>query len=418
LAGTPLASFLDFFRTTGPLIFTGPEKVINEAQNRTYILSRMMGGDSMLDMVQGGETIRDDIYFDVVSSYLHYQPNEEFSYDNPQVITQWSVPWRFTKVDLVFTDQEIGLNAGELSRGAMFHQFKRLRRVKEQNFYTDLCNGMEQDLFRTPNNANMEVAGGTDPYSLFCFFTEVGATLTDAKATGTLPTGFLTIQGISPTTETRWQNPVEQYTDDPVIQTSTIGVWDCFSAMSKMYYRLRFEQLPKRAEMGEGSNPASNNAFIFTSLQGIVNWEHGVRAAQDTFRGGVNPSDPHYATLNYRGIPMLYVEEMDFAEVWVDGVLDNAAEYNDSVSRTGAALADPTFEGPRYVWIVPEYCRKVVKRDRYMHMEGPFSPSAQPFTRIIVSDTWHNNICRSRQRGGGIVSPGANIDRATGAPIA
>jgi hypothetical protein len=411
VAGTPLASFLDFFRTTGPLIFTGPEQVINEAQHRTSILSRIMGGANMMDMVQGGETIRDDIFFDVVSSYQHYQPNEEFNYDNPQVITQWSVPWRFTKVDLVFTDQEIGLNAGELSRGAMFHQFKRLRRVKEQNFYTDLCNGMELDLFRTPNNATMEVAGGTEPYSLFCFLTEFGATLTDPMPTGTVPPGFTNIQTIAPAAETRWQNPVEPYFDSPAVSgTAGPQVWDGFTAMSKMYYRLRFEQLPKKQELGTTTN--FGGAFIFTSLQGIVNLEHGVRANQDTFRGGQNPSDPHYGALNYRGIPVLYVEEMDFAQVWDSGAATNAGEFNNTVTRAGGATIDPAQQGPRYVFIVPEYIRKVVKRDRYMHMEGPFSPSAQPFTRIIVSDTWHNNICRSRQRGGGIVTPGTDIARA------
>lgn len=416
MAGTPLDQFTDFFLTTGPLILTDPSRVINEAQRRTYVTSRIMGTDNMTDMVQGGETIRDDIYFDVASSYLHYDPNEEFSYDNPQVVTQWSVPWRFTKVDLVFTDQEVGLNTGDLNRGAMFHQFKRLRRIKEQNMWTDLCNGFEQDLFRTPDSSTMEASGGKIPYSLFTYYTEWGAdpAANAEKSVGTMPPGFSTVQGISSTDEGRWTNPVEFYSEVP--DASASGGWDLFPAFSRMYYRMRFNTMPKRPEFSESSEVGS--CFIMASLRGVAMYEDGLRQFQDTFRGGVNPSDPSYGSANYRGIGMDYIENMDFAAVYSTDANNDpsngtsgvgAGEFDNSTDEFGNALPNPAIEGPRFTWLNPKYTRKVLKRDRFLYQQGPFFPSRQPFTRIVVVDTWHNNISRSRQRGGGLVSPRLDV---------
>ena len=387
--GSSLAAFIDFFRTTGPLIFTRVDDVVNEATLRTYILSRILGSSDMLEMVQGGESIRDDIFLSEVSSYEHYHPNDEFDYENPQVVTQWSVPWRFSKVDLVFTDHEIGLNSGDLNAGAMFHQFKRLKRIKEQNMWTSLCNGMENDLFAQPNNASMEAAGGKVPYSLGVFINEF---------TNTVPPGFTTIQGINPATETRWRNHTETYAELPAVG------WDLFTAFSRTYYSLRYEQMPKRPEMGEAT---SSPGFIMCGIDGISNYEDGLRINQDTFVTS-GRQDPAFATPGYRGIPLLYIDLLDQVALYDDGSAGFAAENTGKTDRDGNALTDPNFDGARYWWITPRYLRKVIKRDRFLHEEGPLQPTRQPFTRIMVVDTWHNNVVRSRQRHA-LVSPSANL---------
>ena len=386
--GTALSNFIDFFRTTGPLILTRPEDVVNEATLRTYFLSEILRSSEMEEMIQGGETIRDDVYLEEVSSYEHYHPNDEFDYENPQFVVQWSAPWRFSKVDLVFTDQEIGLNSGDLNRGAMFHQFKRLRRIKEQNMWTSLCNGMEEDLFRTPNAATMEAADGRVPYSLGVFINEF---------TNTVPPGFTTVQGINPTSERRWRNQVETYGEQPAVG------WDLFPAFSRMYYKLRYEQMPKRPEFGEAT---SAPGVILCGISGISNYEEGLRVNQDTFVTS-GRQDPAYARPAYRGIPLMFIDLLDQVALYDDGAAGFAAEFDTSVDRDGNALGNPTFEGPRYWFITPRYLRKVIHSNRFLH-EEMVQPSKQPFTRIMVVDTWHNNIARSRQRHG-LVSPDANV---------
>ncbi len=387
--GSSLSQFVDFFRSTGPLILSTPEDVVNEAQLRTYVLSRIMGSSDMFEMVQGGETIRDDIYLDEVSSYEHYHPNDAFDYENPQVVTQWSAPWRFSKVDLVFTDQEIGLNSGDLNRGAKHHMFKRLKRIKTQNMWTSLCNGMEADLFATPDNSTMEAAAGKVPYSLGCFISE---------NTDQIPHGFTTVQGINPTNESRWRNQVETYDDPPSAD------WDLFTAFSQMYYKLRYESMPKKPEMGTESAPG----LILCSLEGISNYESGLRLAQDTFVT-TGRQDPAFSRPTYRGIPLQYIDFLDHAALADGGSSNYAGEFDDSVDRNGNGLDNPTNTGPRYWWITPSMFRKVVHSNRFLH-EEMVQPSRQPFTRIMVIDTWHNNIARSRRRHG-IVYPGAAIAR-------
>jgi hypothetical protein len=383
--GAALSQFIDFFRTTGPLILTRAEDVVNEATLRTYVLSQILGSSDMFEMLQGGETIRDDIFLEEVSSYEHYHPNDEFDYENPQVVTQWSAPWRFSKVDLVFTDHEIGLNSGDLNRGAKFHQFKRLKRIKEQNMWTSLCNGMENDLFATPNNADMEAAAGKVPYSL-----GVGIN----QFTNTVPPGFTTVQGINPATETRWQNHTEDYVNLPAVN------WDLFPAFSRMYYSLRYEQMPKMPSMGEAT---SAPGMILCGISGITNYETGLRLNQDTFVT-TGRQDPAYARPGYRGIPLVYIDLLDQVALYPGGSGTSFAGETDGLTdRNGTALALPDFEGPRYWWITPRYLRKVVNNNRFLH-EEMVQPSRQPFTRIMVIDTWHNNIFRSRQRHG-IVGP-------------
>lgn len=386
--GAALSTFLDFFRTTGPLIYTSAEDVVNELTLNTYLLSRIMGSSEMEDMVQGGESIRDDIYLEEQSRYTHYHPNDEFEYGIDQTISQWSVPWRFSVTSMSFTDQEIGLNSGDLNRGAMFHQFKRLKKAKAQNMWTSLCNGMEADLFADPVSADMEASSGKVPYSLGVHINEFD---------NGLPPGFSTVQGLNPATLSKWRNATETYADLPKVDT------DLFDAFTRMYHKLRFEQMPKRAEYGE---PTSVAGFIMASLNGVANYEQSLRLNQDTFVT-TGRQDPAYNNPAYRGIPLIYIKFLDHANLYDDGSSGLAGEDASSVDINGNALADPEFDGPRYWWINPRYLRKVIHRDRYLY-EEMVQPSRQPFTRVMVVDTWHNNIVRSRQRHG-LVSPSADL---------
>ena len=184
MTGAPISAFPDVGLTTGPAILTSDVAFVNEVQRNTYTIPRFMTGKQASDMLQGGETIRDDIYFDLKSSYTHYLPNQSFSYNNPQVLTQWSVAWRFTKAEATWTAQEIGLNANQLNSKARHHRFKKLLNAKIMNLMTDLSEGFEVDMWRVPSSTSMEAATGSVPYSIPTFVTEYDPLNTSLSAGG------------------------------------------------------------------------------------------------------------------------------------------------------------------------------------------------------------------------------------------
>ncbi len=383
--GSALETFTDFVKSTGPAFLKGPEDVINEAVKNTYVLPRFITGKDMSEMIQGGAEIKDDILFDEDSSYEHYQPNAEFTYRNPQVLTQWSIPWRFVKNEMVWTDHEIGLNTGELSQKSRFHKFKTLKRTKEQNLWAGMMNGLEDDLWAAPDNATMESTTGTKPYSIPTFVNE---------ETNTVPQGFTTLQGINPANEAKWRNQVESYNAAPDATTSE--VWVGFKAFSKMFYQVRFDRLPKQPELSE---PVTVPNFIACSLNGISQYEVALRVSQDTFVT-TGRQDPAYNHPRYRGIDVVYVSNLDTAAVFPTGSGGSLSTETDTAGTTNA--------GPRYYFINGEYMKSVIHNERWFHKLDPFSPSRQPFTKIMIVDLWYNFVCRSRRRHG-IVNPSADI---------
>jgi hypothetical protein len=401
--GTALENFPDFVFSTGPSIFSSPEECVIETQRNTYLIRMFMMGKGMAELIQGGETIKDDIIFDKNGTYTHYKPNARFEYKNPQILSQWSVPWRFTTAHMSMTDQEIGLNTGQLNQGARHHRFKTLKRIKMQGLWEDICGGMEDDLFDTPANADMEATQGEDVYSLSVFVNEYGSNFAlaggnDVSTADTIPTGFTTIMGINPTTERRWRNRVEGYDEPP-----TVG-WNLFQAFSRMWHKLRFEQFPSMPELSE---PTTNPNIIITSLIGQAHYEEGLRVNNDAF---YTKQDPAYPGPVYRGIPVKYIENLEFAEIFEAGpvVGDKAtgfgAEYDDAVDPDGNAKVDPLRGGPRYMWMQGKYMVMVFHNERYFYKKPPFSPSDQPYTKVMLVDIWHNLLCRSRRRQG-IVTP-------------
>ena len=132
MAGTALANFNDFMAATGPRYLTSAEDVINEAVKNTYVLSRFLKGRGTDKVIQGGKTINDVVLMDESSTYDHYQPNDPFSWTNPQVVETLEIDWKFSVDHMSWTDQEIELNVGEgLSRDAQKVVYKKLKRIKE-----------------------------------------------------------------------------------------------------------------------------------------------------------------------------------------------------------------------------------------------------------------------------------------------
>lgn len=366
-----LATFTDFVATTGPAYITGPEQVVNEAVKKTYLLNRFLKGKPTSESLQGGQTINDTIMFEDNGSYASYSPNDTFTPTNKQVTSTISENWRFSKFDYSWTNQEVMLQgSSSMSREARFKVYKRLKKIKEESAWTSGLNGIENDLTAVPNNADMETASGTKAYSVFAFLSP--------DETNYHYSGFTTVMGIDPASESRWRNVVSTY-DHTAISDQTSGL---IAAFDDMVEDVRY--IPPEIQTGafDASQPATG--FFITSKQGVRLYKQQVRAANDRLLGAASPSDPAYLKTIYGGAEILKIDN-----------LTTAALYTSAAEASGE---------PRYYFIQPQYMKIIFHTDRYFVKEGPFNDRDNPFSHTVYFDVYWNLFCCSRQRQG-VIAP-------------
>lgn len=387
--GSALSTFNDFMNSTGPAFLTSAEDLVNEAVKNKYLLRRFLKGSDMARTIQGGQKIKDEIMFDEESTRQHYQPNETFTWQNPQVLSEWEVDWRFQVDHMSWSDQEIELNiGGGLGRTARHQAYKRVKRTKEMRLWTSFLNGMEDDLFGVSDYDEMEDSGGKQPYSLPVFINEY----TNGTPKGADGTTWATdtVEGIDCSANAKWRNQAISY-DNTDAGTSAA---DLFSAMDEMYHKVRFDQLPTKEEFSDGTSGAQ---FIACSLNGLKYYQKQLRSSQDTFVAA-GRQDPSYISPKYAGIDLVYVSNLDTAALYTSGAATLQTETGDTTNDTG----------PRYYWINGKYISPVFHTKRYMYRHPVMTHPNQPFTHVQPVDCWHNLICRSRQRQG-IVFPSTDI---------
>lgn len=378
--GSALNTFNDFMDTTGPSYLSGADQIVNEAVKNNYLLRRFMRGKGPSETVQGGQKIKDTIMFDDASTHQFYQPNDTFSWQNPQVLTDWEIDWRFSVDHMSWTDQEIELNTGGQGRNARHQTYKTLKRSKEQRLWTSLLNGCEDAIFNVPVQADMEGAGGTKPYSLGCFITE--------NDSGGNPLNWTdTIQNIDPDAEAKWANQTGTYIgggQDSALYSRL------FEAFDSMWMDVKFVPPPSHQEYFE--NPQMNAMFIACSKKAQVLYVKALRESQDTFVTS-SRQDPAFMKPQYAGVDVEYVSS-----------LNTMAAYAPPSGTVGVAETAADIIGARYYFVNANYMKYVYHTSRYMYSHPTMRHPNQPFTTVKPVDSWYNFICRSRQRQG-IISP-------------
>ena len=373
---------------TGPAYLTSPEMVVNEAVKNNYLLRRFLRGKNPDEIIQGGSTIKDTILGDEQSTFQFYDPNETFTWENPQVLTNWEINWRFAVDHMSWTDQEIELNiGGGLSRATRHHMYKRMKYTKEQRVWTSLLNGVENQLFAVPIVANLETNTGKQPYSIAAFINEE----TNGQFHSDPPTGqsaWTTIEGINPATDAWWRPQQITYS------SAAAGLVDnILTAFDKMFLDVRFIPPPTHQEYFE--NASLNAQFIACSKRGQVEYTRLLRADQDTYVTA-SRQDPAFQRPQYSGIDLEYVPNLDSAPLYQPDAA--SAAYVREVVTTNVN------SGPRFYWVNGNYLKPVFHTTRYMYKHETMRHPNQPFTTICPIDCWYNFIVRSRQRQG-IVSP-------------
>jgi hypothetical protein len=371
---TAISQFNDFMAATGPAVFSGPEKMINEALERTYLMAYLLKGKPMSMVLQGGSKIFDEAFFDEKSTARNYHPNETFSWSMPQVLDEWEAPWRFTVDHMAWTIHERLLQGTKnMTKGAKHQVYKKLKKICEMRMWTSKLNFMESQLTAIPSTADMESATGKDPYSMLCFINE---------NTNGIPLGFSTLMGIDQSTKAEWRCQKETYADDTSYSASSF----LFAAFDRMYRKLKWQSLPGKAEFGAGT---SGKGIIPCSLNGITHYSAMLRASNDNL---VSAQDPSYTEPKFAGKPLVYIASLDGAK------FNDGGTYKTEVAHT--------LQGGRYHFLATDHMHSIFHEDRYMVLEDPMRAVNQPFTWVQPCDTWWNLIADSVQRHG-IVAPSA-----------
>ena len=371
-----LSTFTDFIDTTGPSFLTSAEEVVNEACKNNYLLRRFLRGQGPSETVQGGSSIKDTIMFDEESTFQYYEPNQTFTWENPQVLENWEIHWRFCVDHMAYTDAEVELNVGTgMSRAARHTAYKRLKRIKEQRLWTSILNGMEDALFAVPSNSAMEATTGTRPYSIPAFLNE---------ETNGLYSGFTSVQGLAPATYSKWVPQQKTYGSTDVDNADNI-----ISKMDELFLDVQFTPPPSHQEYFD--DPSLNAMFIACSKAGQRIYTQLLRSSQDTFVTA-SRQDPAYQSPKYAGIDLVHAPKLDEYAGYAGGSFTELTATN---------------QGPRYYFINGNYMKFVFHTTRYMYQHPAMRHPNQPFTTIVPVDSWYNFVCRSRQRQG-ILSPFAS----------
>lgn len=384
--GTPLSQFTDFVATTGPAYLKGMDSVVNEMAKKSYLLKKFLKGGDHSFMLQGGSRIKDVLILDRASTAVNYDPDDAFNWVNPQFASTYALDWRFTADHYTWNKHEIALQAGGASGGALRGVFKNLKRMKEQGMWTSKINFMEDCLTAEPNKTTMEAQTGKVPMSIIAGLNEGTNGLMGANTVGG---AWTTHQGLDPTVKARWAPQSQLYgSASPAADNAAVATRNILQAFDLMWNDVDYEAPPTRAEYFENADYGS--MFIFCSPKGRSIYSNLCRASQDRFK---SPEDPEFNSPSYSGIELVKVNNLTTAELYT-GSSDNFTELH----------ASATNRGPRYYWMHAKYAGPVFHTDNYFSLEGPKDHPNQPFTKVMICDTWWNFVFRSRQRHG-VVAP-------------
>lgn len=357
-----LESFNAFVLATGAKVLTDPDQIINDATKNTYMLSRMLKGRDAAMSVQSGQKIIERIMLTDSGTARYYLPNEDLDIQNVDNLTALEIDWRFIAAEYAYTQQEVTLNSGDPQT-----YYKNLLKSKRQACATSMYNVMEEALWGAPNNAQMEVSSGRTPYSIPAFVT----------SDGLAPSGFTTIETLSPATNTGWRNQTETYDpNNPADTTSGL-----VRAMDRMWHKVRF--ISPRTQNEYFESDRLQKMVIATNLDGITLIQTLTRDANDRLQPANNLGWVA-GNVAYAGLPVEYISEL-----------------NDALINSGSTI---DADEPWFFYLNLNYLFPIFHTERYMMEEEPLRHPRQPFSYVVWKQTYYNIFCSSRRRQG-LITP-------------
>lgn len=392
MAGTALQDFADFVEATGPTYVTGPKSIINAATKRKYLWARLADGElANRKTVSGGSEIRESIVFQDNGTWEKYLPGQNHNWVNPQRLQKIVAQWRYGIAHMSWVEQEILLNE-RIAYGtdeAMFHQFVDIRNEKEMIMWTAVHNGVENDLWKTPDKDTMEATDGVDTYPILAFVNEDPNGL---WGSGWAANPWTTVEGIDPTASAIAGN----FTPQQVTYSSSAAnnSDNIVSKFDEMWKKVYFEKPSTFSQYFD--DPYLNKQTIITSSRGQTVFQQLLREGQDHY---VLPAgqDPAYPDPQFHGIPVEYNDTFEAGNFYKPAA--------GSVPTT-EALAD--LKGPRFLWLNGQYLYPVFHDEMYFVKKEITKHHNVPDTWVCPVNVYYNSICTSR-RNQGIVSPSADL---------
>lgn len=358
-----IETHLDFLESTRPQRVVGRDRLLSEATKRTYtFMSRLVRTD--YDMFQGGSKLVDKVQGTTSGNAGWYNPNDEFSPQQRDVQTPVEVNWAFHQGHYVVIDETASLNEGDPY--AYVNYFDSL----ELDCLVSMLNDYEESLWQKPDRGKMEdTPTGNEArqmYSIPAFITRDG--LAPSGSNGGLASGtnaWTTVETVDPSQETWWQNQTGTYDasapDDP--DSGLIATFD------DIVLDLSFE-------MPDGIRKYTQDEdlqkyMICTSKDGMTFYRSRLRQVNDRMAELVDPSIP---AVQYNGIPLTYVSELD-GHGW-------------------------TNNQPDYFWLNMNWLRPFFHRNKFMEERITDGGSRQPNSLTIWKFTMVNLFLRSRRRQG------------------
>lgn len=419
--GVTLPNWGDFYRITGPVVLSGPASIANEAQNRSYFISWYLNYMSDLDMLKGGNQIREFPMIDTGTTAQNTLPGAVRSVSYPNVMSTLTAEWRMTEDVMGINEIIINLNKHGADAGSLMQTFKYEMAKVERRLATSLCNKLEADWFAQPDATTMEGTGASalNPQSFWTWINEYGAdtqasaaqTIFDssdarfpyngASSNAGLPNGYTTVAGIDTTViGNAWYRPWQigyNGTSTPqaniALSTASPQASDLLTGLMKLTNLCQYQALPWRPGEGTENNPTYNPDYcIPVSIFGQALVQKTMLAAQNFFR--VDPQDPYYPNPRFAGIPFLPVASMDSAKVFPTSGT-TAPAVGSGVSEMSADLA-----GPRFPLVSKKHLRWFFHTDYYFYFWPTKYPSLQWDTEFHPVTCLHNRLATARRKMG------------------
>lgn len=426
--GITLPNWGDFYRITGPVVLSGPASIANEAQNRSYLISWWLNHMSDLDMLKGGNQIREYPMIDTGSTAQNTLPGAVRSVTYPNVMSTLTAEWRMTEDVMGINEIIINLNKHGADAGSMMQTFKYEMAKNERRLATSLCNKLDADWAVQPDVTKHVGTGTTalDPTSLWEIVNEFGA---DTGAQGTvaqtifdtsdarfpyngansnagLPSGYTTISGIDTTVlgnawyrcwQLGYNGASGGGTTQAQIQLSTASpqASDLLMAFMKATNLVQYQALPWRPGESTENNPLNNPEYcipVSTAGQALI--QKTMLAAQNFFR--VDPQDPYYPNPRFAGIPFLPWANMDGAKVFPS--TSTATVATAPAVGSGQTEAGADNSGPRFPIISKKWLRWFFHTDYYFYFWPTKYPSLQWDTEFHPVTCLHNRMATSRRK--------------------
>lgn len=388
--GSALSAFTTFWNTTGPNIMSGTDEFLNEALLQTYVLKYFLKGRKANEILRGGQVIRDFVVFDDVSTAEDYQINDPWTYNLNQGGRMVSQYWRFKRDYAAVNEIELELqnNGSDADR---FQVFKDRKNIEMRRMATSIINKHEADLWANPNSdqAQMEAETGKKTMSIPVFINEY---------TTSLPTGWTTVQGENPSTNTKWQPALQRYDYADIMDAASDfgGLFDAFDAVSD---DITFDPPPDPVPLGKEGVTDLSECFICTSDKGRRVFMKALRLSNDILLA--SRQDPRYSKPQYDGRPIINVRTLNQAPLYPS--TSGQASEDGTTTTAGGVI---TNVGPRYYFVNPRALTYFFHKNGYFHKMKSLVHPNNPETMIFPMRCWGNLFCRSRRRLG-MVAPGA-----------